>query len=103
MNFYPPAVLAQSERCKQVYDVGPTYHYGLCRGGYTAALRIGSQRQPVNLLLDTGSAALAVRHSVYQPYEDTVVELSADVQIMCYGAVGQKLDAGFAARAVATL
>lgn len=57
-------------------------------GGYTAAVAIGSPEVRVNLLLDTGSSALAVRQSCYHPERDQQVQLSADIQLMSYGAGG---------------
>ncbi|MBU1618072.1 MAG: A1 family peptidase [Gammaproteobacteria bacterium] len=57
-------------------------------GGYTAAVAVGSPEVRVNLLLDTGSSALAVRQSCYQPAQDQQVQLSADIQLMSYGAGG---------------
>lgn len=57
-------------------------------GGYTATVSVGSQRKRLQLMLDTGSSALAVRQSCYQLTQDQNVQLSADVQIMSYGAGG---------------
>lgn len=57
-------------------------------GGYTAPVYIGSQSCKADLVLDTGSSALALRQSCYQLAEDTEVQLSADFQIMSYGAGG---------------
>ena len=57
-------------------------------GGYTAVVAIGSPEVQVNLLLDTGSSALAVRQSCYQPKQDQLVQLSTDIQLMSYGAGG---------------
>jgi len=57
-------------------------------GGYSATLWLGSQQAKVDLLLDTGSSALAVRRSCYQPEQDQEVQLSADFQLMSYGVGG---------------
>ncbi len=57
-------------------------------GGYTAVVAVGCPEVRLNLLLDTGSSALAVRQSCYQPEQDQEVQLSADIQLMSYGAGG---------------
>ncbi len=73
-----------NELMRQIIPITMAY----AEGGYTAAVCIGSQQKKVNLLLDTGSSALAVRQSCYQPDEDSAAQLSADFQIISYGAGG---------------
>jgi len=40
------------------------------KGDYTAQVHVGSQRQPANLILDTGSCSLVVQLSDYDPTAD---------------------------------
>lgn len=55
------------------------------RGGYTAALEVGSANACVNVLLDTGSSTLALTGSKYQPTSDSALAATALAQQVTYG------------------
>jgi Eukaryotic aspartyl protease len=55
---------------------------------YSAAIRIGSQGTPANVILDTGSSTLAVVPSVYQGANDTNMEPTTYAQQVLYGTGG---------------
>ena len=44
------------------------------QGGYTVALAVGSERQPANVLLDTGSSSLAFFAGRYDPARDAFAQ-----------------------------
>ena len=54
----------------------------LMDGDYTGTIYIGSQKKPVNVILDTGSSTLAVDGKVYDPTKDktaTITDLAQEV------------------------
>ncbi|MCQ4163354.1 pepsin-like aspartic protease [Tahibacter harae] len=55
------------------------------RGGYTAALEVGSSNACVNVLLDTGSSTLALTGSKYRPDSDSALGATALAQQVTYG------------------
>lgn len=55
------------------------------KGGYSAALNLGSHEQPLNVLLDTGSSTLAVTDTRYDPSRDTLLRSTALAQQVTYG------------------
>jgi hypothetical protein len=57
-------------------------------GDYTAQILIGSQKAPVNVILDTGSSSLAVRHGTYKPDHDSHLKPTAFAQDVQYGSAG---------------
>ena len=52
---------------------------------YTGRLYVGSQRNEVNLLLDTGSSTLAIDHKSYDPRHDPRAKVTDLVQEVSYG------------------
>ncbi|KGJ89686.1 pepsin-like aspartic protease [Colwellia psychrerythraea] len=58
------------------------------RGDYSATLHLGSEKSPVNLLLDTGSSTLVVKNSAYQANLDKKLTASSAVQEVNYGVGG---------------
>src|SRR2546425_35029 len=52
---------------------------------YTGKLYVGSQRNEVNLLLDTGSSTLAIDHKSYDPRHDPHAKVTTLVQEVAYG------------------
>jgi hypothetical protein len=63
-----------------------TNYYG--GGDYTAAILVGSQQVPANVILDTGSSSLAVRQGRYNPQLDTNLKATPYVQDITYGTGG---------------
>jgi hypothetical protein len=63
-----------------------TNYYG--GGDYTAAILVGSQQIPANVILDTGSSTLAVRQGRYNPQLDTDLKATPYVQDITYGTGG---------------
>lgn len=55
---------------------------------YSAAIRIGSNGVPANVILDTGSSTLAVVPSVYDGTKDTDMEPTSIAQEVLYGTGG---------------
>lgn len=55
---------------------------------YSAAIRIGSNGVPANVILDTGSSTLAVVPSVYDGTKDTAMEPTSYAQEVLYGTGG---------------
>ncbi|QSX34495.1 A1 family peptidase [Shewanella avicenniae] len=60
----------------------------LAQGGYTAAMRLGSQQQEVRLVIDSGSSTLAVHHSKYQAEHDQHLQPTSLAQEILYGVGG---------------
>lgn len=60
----------------------------LADGGYTASLRLGSEAQSVNLIIDTGSSTLVVHESGYQATRDTELKATTLAQEVNYGLGG---------------
>ncbi|MEW9798099.1 pepsin-like aspartic protease [Alteromonas sp. CYL-A6] len=58
------------------------------KGGYTARLLAGSQQTPVNLILDSGSSVMALRHSRYDARADTSLSATSLLQHVRYGKGG---------------
>ena len=57
-------------------------------GDYTAQIHIGSQNVPANVILDTGSSTLAIKHSVYKPTADKNLKGTKYAQDVSYGTGG---------------
>ncbi|MPY23390.1 hypothetical protein [Shewanella sp. YLB-07] len=57
-------------------------------GGYCAQLRIGANKEPVNLILDTGSSTLVVSSSDYVEEDDSALIATSFAQEVLYGAGG---------------
>ena len=60
----------------------------LAKGGYTAALRIGSHQQEVRLVIDSGSSTLVVDHSKYLAEHDKHLQPTSLAQEINYGKGG---------------
>jgi len=58
------------------------------QGDYSATLHLGSEKSPVNLLLDTGSSTLVVKSTSYQATSDKDLTPSTAVQEVNYGVGG---------------
>ena len=58
------------------------------KGCYSLELEIGSQKEPVKLLIDTGSSTLAFHASNYSPSDDKCLELTQYAQCVTYGKGG---------------
>lgn len=58
------------------------------KGDFTAEIRIGSQGEIANLILDTGSSALVVEDADYQPAEDQHLKPTVLAQEVTYGLGG---------------
>jgi len=56
------------------------------RGAYSAAIELGSEGRPANLLLDTGSSTLVVLPHAYPAERDTHLKATAWAQRIQYGA-----------------
>jgi hypothetical protein len=54
-------------------------------GDYTGVIRVGSQKTECNVLLDTGSSALAVDGRVYKVNQDKAAKITDKIQEMQYG------------------
>jgi len=57
-------------------------------GDYTAQILVGSQNVPANVILDTGSSTLAIKHSVYKPTADKNLKGTKYAQDVAYGTGG---------------
>ena len=57
-------------------------------GDYTAQILLGSQNVPANVILDTGSSTLAVKHGVYKPTADKNLKATQYAQDVSYGTGG---------------
>jgi hypothetical protein len=57
-------------------------------GDYTAALLVGSNKVPANVIIDTGSSTLAVTPKIYDPSKDPQAKASALAQVVVYGTGG---------------
>jgi hypothetical protein len=57
-------------------------------GDYTAALLIGSHKQPANVIVDTGSSTLAVTPKIYDPSKDKAASGTPFAQVVLYGTGG---------------
>lgn len=55
------------------------------KGGYTVQVALGSERQPANLLLDTGSSTLAVSPRAYAAERDSAMSATPWAQAIQYG------------------
>ncbi|KFZ36948.1 peptidase A1 [Shewanella mangrovi] len=60
----------------------------LAQGGYTAAIRIGSEQREVRLVVDSGSTTLAVHHCKYLPEQDQHLQPTTLAQEIRYGLGG---------------
>ncbi|MCE9685482.1 A1 family peptidase [Shewanella sp. AS16] len=58
------------------------------KGDYTVRLRLGSRRDSVNLILDTGSSTLVVREGPYCPDKDASLRATSLAQEINYGIGG---------------
>ncbi|MCG9697717.1 pepsin-like aspartyl protease [Shewanella sp. Isolate11] len=58
------------------------------KGGYSAQLRFGAQKQPLNLILDTGSSTLVVSGSDYVEENDSALTPTSFAQEVLYGIGG---------------
>ena len=58
------------------------------QGDYSVTLHPGSEKSPVNLLLDTGSSTLVVKNASYQATQDENLTPSSAVQEVNYGVGG---------------
>ena len=58
------------------------------QGDYTVTLHLGSEKSPVNLILDTGSSTLVVKNTAYQAALDKELSASTAVQEVNYGIGG---------------
>lgn len=58
------------------------------QGDYSVTLHLGSEKSPVNLLLDTGSSTLVVKSTSYQAALDKKLTASTAVQEVNYGVGG---------------
>lgn len=57
-------------------------------GDYTAQIQVGSQNVTANVIMDTGSSTLAVKHSVYKPGSDANLKTTTYAQDVSYGTGG---------------
>ena len=57
-------------------------------GDYTAALLVGSSKQPANVIIDTGSSTLAVTTKAYDASKDPQAKPSSLAQVVIYGTGG---------------
>ncbi|MBW8189824.1 A1 family peptidase [Neiella marina] len=57
-------------------------------GDYTATFHIGSEKSPVNLLLDSGSSTLVLDHQSYHAAQDSLLEATTLAQEVTYGVGG---------------
>lgn len=57
-------------------------------GDYTAQIRVGSENIPANVILDTGSSTLAIKHSSYKPTADKNLKGTKYAQDVAYGTGG---------------
>lgn len=55
------------------------------KGAYTVEIKIGSQKRPANVLLDSGSSTLVVLPHVYDPSHDTSLKSTSLAQSIAYG------------------
>ncbi|WP_041508686.1 pepsin-like aspartyl protease [Shewanella sp. cp20] len=58
------------------------------KGGYSAQLRIGAEKHPLNLILDTGSSTLVVSGSDYVEERDSALTPTSFAQEVLYGIGG---------------
>lgn len=56
----------------------------LMDGDYTGTIYVGSQKKPVNVILDTGSSTLAIDGTVYDPTKDTKATITDIAQEVGY-------------------
>ncbi len=63
-----------------------TNHFAM--GDYTTTLFLGSEQQPVNLILDTGSSTLVVTPDAYQAMNDKTLKPTSFAQEVNYGIGG---------------
>jgi hypothetical protein len=54
-------------------------------GDYTGIIYVGSQKLPINVILDTGSSTLAVDGTIYDPTKDRSAQLTHIAQEVAYG------------------
>ncbi len=55
------------------------------KGAYTVEIKIGSQRRPANVLLDSGSSTLVVLPQAYDPSHDQNLSATSLAQSIAYG------------------
>jgi len=58
------------------------------RRDYNGPDSVGSQNVPANVILDTGSSTLAIKHSVYKPTADKNLKGTKYAQDVAYGTGG---------------
>ncbi|NKF49864.1 A1 family peptidase [Shewanella sp. WXL01] len=58
------------------------------KGGYCVTFEIGSEKTPVNLIVDTGSSTLVVGQLAYKPENDTSLTATPYAQAVKYGLGG---------------
>jgi hypothetical protein len=56
--------------------------------GYVARIHVGSHGSAANVILDTGSSTLAVRHAAYRPQNDPAIRPTDLAQDITYGTGG---------------
>lgn len=85
---------AQMKQCSQIRAAQNTSAAVLpltnvySKGDYTAELMLGSEQNPVNLILDTGSSTLVVSPKAYQTQTDKKLQTTSFVQEVSYGIGG---------------
>ena len=57
-------------------------------GDYTAQILVGSERTPVNVIVDTGSSTLAIQQTRYKAAHDKALNTTAWAQDVTYGTGG---------------
>ncbi len=58
------------------------------RGDYSVTVFVGSEKKPVNLILDTGSSTLVVSHKAYSASKDSDLKATTMAQSVEYGSGG---------------
>jgi len=53
-------------------------------GDYTGTILVGSQKKPINVILDTGSSTLAIDGTKYDPTKDTTAKVTDIAQEVSY-------------------
>jgi hypothetical protein len=79
----PPRYYQFHEEIMTAIRIPITNYYG--GGGYTVPVLVGSRQSPANVILDTGSCTLAVKHAAYNPAADTDLRPTSLVQDIRYG------------------
>ncbi|MCC2615798.1 A1 family peptidase [Aestuariibacter halophilus] len=69
---------------RRVFPITNVY----AKGGYTLEVKLGSNQQPANLILDTGSSTLVVQREDYDPFTDQALSPTSLAQNVVYGMGG---------------